>query len=67
MKASELRKLIDKEIEWTEPSYDGRGDFIGYGIVKEVTGRNVLVDQCGTLDWLWLPRMFNIRERIKIA
>lgn len=63
MKAAELRKLIGKEIEWEESYCQWRGGIIRQGIVKEVTGRNVLVDQFGTNNWEWLPDMKKIKER----
>jgi hypothetical protein len=31
------------------------------GILLEVLGRNIRVDNHGCEDWLWMPRMRNIR------
>jgi hypothetical protein len=56
------RKLVGKRIEWI-------GHWCPYrqcgirrtGTVLEVRSRNVLIDQHGTTDWMWLPEMREIR------
>lgn len=63
MKAAEIRKLIGKEIEWLEDSCPWRGGIVRIGVVQEVSGRNVRVDQFGITDWKWLPDMRNIKLR----
>jgi hypothetical protein len=56
MKASEVRNLIGREIEW----YNRHG-WRYSGIVLEVAGKNVLVDNMGSNDWKWLPDMYSIK------
>lgn len=63
MKAGELRKLIGKDIEWTDRE-DARGWCRSFsGTVVEVVGRNVLIDSRGSQDWHWLPAMRNVRAK----
>ena len=61
MKASELRQWVGKEIEWDDLP-DDRGWYRTWsGRVMDVQGRNVLVDDKGSHDWKWLPKMRNVR------
>lgn len=63
MKAAQMRALIGKKIEWEYAHDRGRGTcLVATGIVKDVKGRNVLVDQQGSYDWKWLPQMANVKE-----
>ena len=62
MKASEMRKLIGKNIEWIEGNCPWRGGILHRGIVIEVSGRNVRIYQHGIEDWKWLPNMTGVKE-----
>jgi hypothetical protein len=63
MKASKLRELIGKDIEWTDHP-DCRGWCRGKsGTIVQVSGRNVLIDSRGSQDWHWLPQMINIKPK----
>ena len=57
-----VRDLIGKEIEWEEHVCPK----VGYGLTRsgvllEVKGRNLLVDKMGSVEWMWLPLMHNLR------
>ena len=56
MKSSDARKLIGRKIEWRN-----RHGWRYTGIVLEVAGKNVLIDDMGSIDWKWLPDMYLIR------
>lgn len=61
MKAKELRAWIGKEIEWdTRPDCRGWYDTRS-GILRDVKGRNLYIDNRGSFDWLWMPKILNIR------
>lgn len=62
MKVSEARKLIGKRIEWMDTFCPWRGGFVRTGTLRDVKGRNVLVERQGSDDWLWLPNMRDLRE-----
>lgn len=62
MKAAEVRKLIGHEVEWEYAHDHRRGTFlVRKGVVKEVQGRNVLIDVQGSDDWKWLPDLVNLK------
>lgn len=62
MKTADLRKLIGAELEWEYNHDPHRGTcFVATGIILDVKGRNVLIDQHGSSDWKWLPNMVNLK------
>lgn len=64
MKANNLRRLIGKRIQWEE-HYDPRSgtSLKRTGILLEVKGRNILVDQMGSNDWKWVPDMRHLKQQ----
>ena len=54
MKASELRKLKGKQIQARRICRDYVYRPRTF-IILDVQGRNVLVDDRGVTDWLWIP------------
>lgn len=49
--AKQARQFIGKEV-----LRKGRFSLLEYrATLLDVRGKNVLVDHCGTNDWLWLP------------
>ena len=54
MKAAEARKLIGKRIRYRRVTRDYVYPF-SEAIILSVQGKNVLIDQGGMTDWLWLP------------
>ena len=62
MKPNELRALIGKLIQWEEYYCQKAGHGLHrVGRLVEVRGRNVLVDQMGSIDWKWVPNMLRIK------
>lgn len=61
MKAAEARKLIGKPVTWLDSWCPRRGGIERHGVILEVKGKNVRVDQQGGIDWLWLPNMLQLK------
>ena len=54
MKASEARRLIGKRVQYRRVTRDYVYPYFEATILR-VEGRNVLIDEGGMTDWLWLP------------
>jgi hypothetical protein len=53
--------LIGKEIEWKDNIDQYRGSYLHHSAkVIRVSGRNILVDEAGSMDWKWIPFMHDI-------
>ena len=58
MKIDKLREMIGQKIQWEEHYCPKAGCGLRRsGVLLEVRGRNLLVDQMGSLDWKWVPYM----------
>lgn len=57
MKVAELRKWIGKRIEWDEKPDSAGWYRTRNGILDDVKGRNVMVND----NWQWLPDMRKLR------
>ena len=62
MKSNEAKKLIGKNVTWEDHFDLYRGGILRSGKVIDVKGRNVLIDQLGSTDWKWLPKMADLKE-----
>jgi len=61
MKASELRKLVGREIEWLDDYDTHRGNYaVRRAALLDVQGKNVLIDDGGGTDRKWLPNMHQV-------
>lgn len=64
MTAKELRKFIGKTIKWEEYYCPKAGHGLPrQGVLLEVKGKNLLVDQMGSVDWKWLPNMLHVSAK----
>jgi hypothetical protein len=63
MKAAELRMLIGRPVTWLDTWCPKRGFIEREGLLLDVKGRNVLIDQNGSNDWKWIPDMRNIKAK----
>lgn len=63
MKAAEARKLIGKPVTWLDTWCPKNGFILREGVLLEVQGKNVRVDQMGTTDWKWLPDMRELKPK----
>jgi len=63
MKTNQLKSLVGKLIQWEEYYCPKAGHGLyRVGRLIELRGRNLLVDQMGSLDWKWLPNMLKIKS-----
>ena len=63
MKAAELRKLIGKQITWLDTWCPKNGFLVRHGVLLQVNGKNVLVEQGGCNDWRWVPDMRQLKAK----
>jgi hypothetical protein len=62
VKINKLRELIGKQIQWEEYYCPKAGHGLQRrGVLLDVKGKNVLVDQMGSVDWKWVPNMLQLR------
>lgn len=61
MNAAEARKLIGEPVTWLDTWCPKRGFLERQGVILEVQGKNVRVDQQGMTDWKWLPDMRQLK------
>ncbi len=62
MNTTQARKLIGKQVTWLDTYCPKRGYAVRFGVILDVQGRNVQIDQCGMTDWKWLPDMVELKE-----
>jgi len=63
MKASDARKLIGKPVVWLDTYCPRRGYIEREGVLVDVRGRNLLIDQMGSIDWKWLPAIAGLKAK----
>lgn len=63
MKAAEARKLIGKPVVWLDTYCAKRGYFQREGVLIDVKGRNVWIEQFGSNDWKWLPDLVDFKAK----
>jgi hypothetical protein len=61
MSAAEARKMIGKPVTWLDTWCPKNGFIVREGVILEVKGKNVRVDQMGMTDWKWLPDMRQLK------
>lgn len=62
MRINELRKMVGKQIQWEEYYCQKSGHGLPRsGVLLEVKGKNLLIDQMGSVDWKWTPDMLHLR------
>lgn len=62
MKTADVRKLIGRPVTWLDTWCPRRQAHLErHGVILEVKGKNVLVDQNGSNDWRWLPDMIHLK------
>lgn len=62
MKLSLVKSWIGRQIRWEEHYCPKAGYGLQrQGLLLQVRGRNLLVDQGGSIDWKWLPSLMHLR------
>jgi hypothetical protein len=57
-KGKARKQLIGKTLEWQEVTCRVRGYFRPCsGVIKELAGRNIHLDDLGSYDWHWMPTL----------